>query len=186
MNRWALVAVVLLVAGPARAQEFAPEPEPTPKPSFRGDFRAAWALTDGAGMLDHAVLELDIGVQILPSKQGVPSPTPLFGAAGGIAEGGEPSLRIVGGLELPTRVHPRIEIVPAFFGGWLKLFRGDLRDGPMFRAALGMRVLGEDGFFVTVEPISITVLPIPPEGPAPYTDHFAWEMAIIKIGGRTP
>jgi len=106
--------------------------------------------------------------------------------AGGIAESAEPSIRVVGGLELPTRVAPRLEVVPAFFGGFLKLFRGDERQGPMFRGALGLRVLGDDGFFVTVEPISITILPIPPDGPAPYTDHFTWEIAIIKIGGRTP
>ncbi len=179
-----LAAAGLLLAAPDAAEEFAPDPGP--KPSFRGDFRAAWALTDGSGMLDHAVLELDIGVQILPPRIGVPSPTPLFGIAGGIAEGGHPSIRVMGGVELPIPVHPAIEIVPAFFGGYLRQWRGDLRAGPMFRGALGMRVLGPDDFFVTLEPISITVLPIPPAGPAPYTDHFAWEFALIKIGGRTP
>ncbi len=181
----ALAAALVLLATPAEAgEEFAPDPGP--KPAFRGDFRAAWALTDGSGMLDHAVLELDLGVQILPSRMGVPSPTPLFGIAGGIAEGGHPSVRVMGGVELPILVHPVIELVPAFFGGYLRQFRGDLRAGPMFRGAFGMRVHGPDGFFVTLEPISVTILPIPPAGPAPYTDHFAWEFALIKIGGRTP
>lgn len=184
MSLWTTIsAAFLLVNSPAAAEDFAPDP--ASGPAFRADFRAAWAITDGSGMLDHAVLEGDFGVQILPSRQGVPVPGVLFGIAAGIAEGGHPSLRLMGGLELPTRVHERIEVVPSFFGGYLRQFRGDLRQGPMFRAALGFRVLGDDGFFVTLEPIGITILPFPPDGPAPYTDHFAWEMALIKIGGRT-
>jgi hypothetical protein len=183
---WATIAACVALAAAPTADEGDFAPEPPTGPSFRGDFRAAWALTDGSGMLDHAVLEGDFGVQLLPTRLGVPAPTLLFGIAAGIAESAEPSVRVVGGVELPIKIAPMLEIVPAFFGGYLRLFRGDQRQGPMFRGALGLRVLGDDGFFITVEPISVTILPLPPAGAAPYTDHFAWEIALIKIGGRGP
>ena len=195
MISWLAIAVLAATpvapsddSGPATtpAGEFAPDPGPLVGPSFRGDFRAAWGLTDGSGVLDHAVLEFDVGVQVIPARIGVPAPAPLFGIAGTVAESGEASLRITGGIELPIRIAPMLEVVPAFFGGFMKLFAGDRREGPMFRGALGLRVLGDDGFFITVEPLSVTVLPIPPAGPARYTDHVSFEVAIIKIGGRAP
>ncbi len=181
-----LLAAVLLSA-PASADEgFAPEQGAPPPGHFRLDFKTSWGVTDGSGMIDHAVLEVTVGPQIGDaSVGGAPAIAPLFGVAGGIAEEAHPSLRIFGGAELAFGLHPHIELVPAVFGGWLKAWKGDEREGPMFKATVGLRVLSDEDFFVVVEPVALVLPPPPPGGATPYTSHVSMDFGIVKFGGRT-
>ncbi len=184
--RWMLV-FALMIPGLASADDgFAPEQNPAPSGHFRADFKASWGVTDGSGMIDHAALELTIGPQIGAALVGgPPGISPIFGATVGIAEEGQPSLRLFGGAEFAIGVHKDLELVPGVFGGWLKAWKGDERVGPMFRATLGLRVLSEEDFFIVVEPVSLVVLPEPPGGSTPYTTHVSLDFGIVKFGGRT-
>jgi len=181
---------LLLVALPlsvASAAEFAPE-QPGPVPAhLRVDFRTGWNLTDGAGMIDHVGLELVAGPQIGTAKVGGPiAVSPLVGAAAGMAEDAQPSLRVFGGAELVIAVHERVELVPALFGGFLKQWKNDLREGPMARAAVSVRLLSDEDFFLNFTPLSLTMLPPPPGGFTRYTTHVSLDVGVVHFGGRTP
>ncbi len=182
-----LVLLLLAAPGAAAADDgFAPEQDPSPSAHFRFDFKTSWGVTDGSGMIDHAALELTVGPQIGRAVvDGPPAISPLFGFTGGIAEEAQPSLRVFGGAEFSFAVHEHIELVPGVFGGWMKAFKGDEREGPMFRATFGLRVLSDEEFFVVVEPVSLVVLPPPPGGFTPYTTHVSLDFGIVKFGGRT-
>lgn len=182
----AVIGLGLLAAAPTGAQGFAPEQPGPPPVRFRVDFKTAWAVTDGSGMIDHAALDLTVGPQIGDARPGgPPAVSPLFGATAGIAEEGQPSLRIWGGAELSFGLHKHLELVPGVFGGWMKAWRGDQRAGPLLRATVGLRVLSTEDFFIVVEPVALVLLPAPPGGFTRYTTHVALDMGIIKFGGRT-
>jgi hypothetical protein len=185
-----LVFVVLGLAGSAgeaRAQDFAPDPGPKVPVSFRVDFRAGWNVTDGFGMIDHAGLSLTAGPQFGRAEpKGKPALAAILGATAGVAETGRASLRIYGGLESVSALARDVELVPSLHLGYLRAFHDDLRQGPMLRVALGLRVFGEKGFFLVFEPLALLVLPPPPSGFTPYTSHVAWDIGIVKLGGRGP
>ena len=181
-----LLVALLLPSTTFAGEGFAPERNPAPSGHFRLDFKTAWGVTDGAGMIDHIVMEVTGGPQIgTASVGGPPAISPLIGAVGGIAEEGQPSMRIFGGVELAFGLHKSLELVPGVFGGWLKAFKGDEREGGMFRVTLGLRVLSDEDFFIVVEPVTLVVLPAPPGGFTPYTTHVSLDFGIVKFGGRT-
>ena len=139
-------------------------------------------------MIDHFVGAVSVGPQIglpgAPTRTGI---APLFYLGGGIAEEGEASLRILGGVEWSIGTpHPRIELVPSVFGGFLKQFDRDEREGPMLKVGLGVRFVGDENFYIVLEPISFVLLPAPPSGFTPYTTHFAAEATLVRMGGRLP
>ena len=179
--------LVLLLLTPAHALEFAPEKPGAPDAHFRLDFRTGWNLTDGAGMIDHVGLELVAGPQIGTAKVGGPVAfSPLIGGAFGMAEDVQASFRVFGGAELVIAAHPKVEIVPAAFGGYLQQFENDKRRGPMARIAASVRLLSDEDFFLNFTPMSLTVLPPPPSGFTRYTTHVSLDVGVIHFGGRTP
>lgn len=181
-----LLIALLLPSGAGAGEGFAPEKNPAPSGHFRLDFKTAWGVTDGSGMIDHVVMEVTAGPQIgAASVGGPPAISPLVGGGGGIAEEGQPSIRLFGGVEFAFGLHPSLELVPGVFGGWLKAFKGDEREGGMFRATVGLRVLSDEDFFLVVEPVALVVLPAPPGGFTPYTTHVSLDFGIVKFGGRT-
>ncbi len=182
-----LLAGCVLFAAPALADDgFAPEQPGPPPVRFRLDFKTAWGVTDGSGMIDHVALDLTVGPQIGDAKPGgPPAISPLFGVTGGMAEEGQPSLRLWGGAEFSFGLNQHLELVPGVFGGWMKAWKGDQRVGPMFRATVGLRVLSKEDFFIVVEPVALVVLPAPPDGFTRYTTHVSLDMGIVKFGGRT-
>lgn len=181
-----LAAVVLSPTAAIAAEGFAPEPPGPPPVRFRGDFRAGWNLTDGSGMIDHVGLELTFGPQIGDATVGgPPAIAPLLGGAFGIAEDFHLSMRVFAGAEFAIAVLPKLELVPAFFGGFLKQWKNDERQGPLARAAFGVRIISDEDFFLVFEPLSITVLPPPPGGFTRYTTHVSLDVSFIKFGGRT-
>ena len=194
----AALALALSMSLPAVAQDGGgeppePEPEPeavqegAPRASFRGDFKAAYALTEGAGMNDHILMEVTLGPQfgraVAGGSVGV---APVFSGAVSIAEGGHASLRLQGGLELALGVAKDVELVPIITAGFLKAFGDDEREGPVARLGLAFRILGKNNFYLTFEPVSLVVLPAPPGGFTRYTSHVALDMGVVKVGGRGP
>lgn len=179
----AVVAMLTLAPARPQAQPWAPEPPPTHRPAvrFRGDFRAGWNLVDGAGVLDHVVLEASFGPAFGPLGL-----APLLAVGAGIAEGGEASLRVAGGIELDLPLHPVLSLVPSVFVGAFRAWEGDLRVGPAGRFSFALRVAGDRGFFIQFEPISLYVFPEPPGGATPYTAHVALDLTLLRFGGRTP
>lgn len=183
---WAAFGLLLAPLA-ARAEALPPAFVGEAVPAFTGHFRASWNLTDGAGVLDHIAVEGAWGLQLgAPAPGGPPGVAWLGAVTGAIAEGGEPSLRIGGGVELPFAVHRAIECVPSFWVGGYRLWTGDQREGPMFRAAFGLRMRGEKGFSLTLSPLSLLVLPPPPDGWSRYTTHVALDVTVLEIGGRIP
>lgn len=170
---------------PSAPSPEAPPSAPGPPLRFRADFRAGWNITDGAGVIDHIVLEGTFGVQLGPRDVRI-NVAPVFAAAGGIAEGGEPTMRMMGGLEFAFALHPVVELVPAVFVGGFRAWEGDKRQGLAARIGCGLRVHGPRGFFVGFDPFSLYVLPPPPGGTTPYTSHVALDVSILRFGGRTP
>jgi hypothetical protein len=156
-------------------------------PAFVGSFRASWNLVDGVGVLDHIAVEGAFGLE-LRRPLGAPGPAVdvLGSATGAIAEGGEPSMRVLGGVAFPFRLGPAVELVPSFWFGGYRLFAGDRREGPAGRVALALRVEGEGGFFLEFAPLSLLLLPPPGDGWSRYTSHVALDVAIVTFGGRSP
>jgi hypothetical protein len=191
----AALLLALSMSLPARAEGDEPPPsEPAPEAarelsrnSFRGDFKAGYALTEGAGMNDHILLEVTLGPQfgraVAGGSVGV---APVFSGAVAIAEGGHVSLRLQAGLELALGVAKDLELVPILTGGFLKAFGDDGREGLVARVGLAFRVLGKNNFYLSFEPVSLVVLPAPPGGFTRYTSHVALDMGVVKVGGRGP
>lgn len=193
-----LALCLLLLAGPTTARaadesedhaststKFAPE-QGNPVIGFRGDFGLIWAITDGQGMSDHALLNLTFGPQFgdaVPRK--APALSPVVSGGFGVAEDGEFSMRIGGGLEVLGGLVTNVELVGQVLGGYMRQFHNDLRAGPFFKVAVGVRLLAKDHFWLQFEPVTLLVLPPPPGGFTRYTSHVAVDVALIRFGGRT-
>jgi hypothetical protein len=189
--RWVVVAALLVAALPATAAAQDPAEEAAaaveqPAISFRADFAAGYALTDGIGMNDHLLMGITVGPQFLRATPGKVAVAPIAAVTLGIAEGGQASLRVHGGLELAVGVVEDLELAIAVTGGYLRAWEDDQRAGPMARLGLGFKLLAPKGFYLGFEPISVTVLPPPPAGFTRYTSHVAVDMGVIKFGGRGP
>jgi len=185
--RAVLIALGLVFATSASAEEFAPDPGPKVPVGFRADFRLGWNLTDGVGVIDYVGGGVSVGpVFGEPTVGGPPVLSPFAEVTGGIAEEGRPSVRVVGGLEVGVAVRRDVEIVPSVFGGWYRAFSDDHRSGGTVGAGLALRVRGPDHFFFTVEPVRFVLLPPPPNGYTRYTTHFALDMGIVRFGGIFP
>jgi len=187
-----LALAALFVATPqlARAEEaprdsYAPEQE-RPFVVFRGDFGLIWSITDGQGVSDHALLSLTLGPQFgeaVPRQ--APALAPVFTGNFGVAEGGEFSMRIGGGVEVLGGLVPHVELVGQVLGGYMRQFQNDLRAGPFLKLGIGVRLLARDQFWLQFEPVTLLVLPPPPGGFTRYTSHIAIDVALIRFGGRT-
>jgi len=186
-----------LLAGPAGAEDalegeetqaaagFAPEPT-GPAVGFRGDFGLIYAITDGQGMSDHAALTLTVGPQFGDAERGKPPGlAPVFTGSFGVAEGGEFSFRVGGGLEVVGGLVKNVELVGQVLGGYLVQLDNDERRGPFFKVGAGIRLLSRDQFWVQFEPLNLLVLPPPPGGFTRYTSHIAVDVALVRFGGRT-
>jgi hypothetical protein len=188
MGRFVVIAAVAcgLMAVEARADEaYAPEPSP-PAVGFRADFGLLWSITDGQGMSDHAALALTVGPQLGDAvPRGTPAIAPVFSGAFGVAEGGEFSFRLGGGIEVLGGLVPNVELVGQVLGGFLKQLDNDLREGPFLKVGVGIRMLARDQFWVQFEPANLVVLPPPPGGFTRYTSHIAVDVALVRFGGRT-
>jgi|GEM_PF-2035139 len=181
------LALLALLALPTSvvADGYAPEPAP-PALGFRADFGLIWAITDGQGMSDHALLSLTAGPQFGDAvPRGVPAVAPIVTGSFGVAEGGEFSLRVGGGLEVLGGLVPNVELVGHIVGGYLKQFDNDLRAGPFLKVGAGVRLLSRDQFWVQFEPLTLVVLPPPPGGFTRYTSHISVDVALVRFGGRT-
>ena len=183
---WRLLLLLALLPGAALADgEFAPEPSPPPA-GFRGDFGLVYGITDGQGMSDHATLNLTLGVQVgdaTPRK--APAVAPVWTGAFGVAEGGEFSFRVGGGVEVLGGLVPNVELVGTLLGGYLIQLDNDQRRGPFAKVAVGIRLLSRDQFWVQFEPLSLVVLPPPPGGFTRFTSHVSVDVALVRFGGRT-
>ncbi|MCO4771301.1 MAG: hypothetical protein KDA24_14805 [Deltaproteobacteria bacterium] len=181
-----ILAIPTVALGQAEvSDEFAPEPEPLAV-GFRGDFGLIWAITDGQGMSDHAAITGTWGPQFGDAGRGLPPAlAPVVTASIGIAEGGEFSLRVGGGLEVVGGIVPNVEFTAQVLGGYLRQFDNDLRAGPFFKVGAGIRLLGRDHVWVQFEPFNLVVLPPPPGGFTRYTSHIAVDVALVRFGGRT-
>ena len=188
MRSWVL-ALLLLLPAVASAQEAATDHAPElggPAVGFRGDFGLIWAITDGQGVADHAALSLTLGPQFGDASRGAPPAlAPVFTGSFGVAEGGEFSLRLGGGLEVLGGIVKNVELTAHVLGGYLRMFDGDMRDGPFLKVGAGIRLLSRDQFWVQFEPLNLLVLPPPPGGFTRYTSHVAVDVALVRFGGRT-
>ena len=164
---------------------FAPEPEGLAV-GFRGDFGLIWSITDGQGMSDHAAMALTFGPQFMDAKPGgAPALAPVVSGVFGVAEGGEFSFRVGGGLEVIGGLVPNVELVGQLLGGYLRQLDNDERAGPFLKVGVGVRLLARDQFWVQFEPLNLLVLPPPPDGFTRYTSHIAVDVALVRFGGRT-
>ncbi len=167
------------------AAAFSPEPS-GPAVGFRGDFGLIYAITDGQGMSDHAALTLTVGPQLGDAVPGAaPALAPVVTGSFGVAEGGEFSFRVGGGLEVLGGIVKNVEVVGQVLGGYLVQLDNDERRGPFFKVGAGIRLLSRDQFWVQFEPLNLLVLPPPPGGFTRYTSHIAVDVALVRFGGRT-
>ena len=162
---------------------------------FLADFRTAFMITGGDGFADRPVFHASGGVQLGQAVPGGP-PTVAFtlGTALSVGEFLGPSpiaVRVLGGIELPVALGAASgpakppELVPAIQAGYQNAFGEDRRSGFTLRAALGLRLLSrESGFYFTVEPVSLVLLPRPDPARDRGSERLAVELGLLKFGVR--
>lgn len=181
------------------------EPEPTAgldRPDARDgvlvriDARIGFMITGAEGLLDRPLAQVDGGIQFGRARVGGPPSLALtvgvaLGSGDFLGEDATTSMRLLMGVEVPFALaggfvgEGPVELVPVVQVGYRTSYREASRSGFTARAALGLRLLPrETAFFLTLEPVSMTLLPSADESAGSSGGRFAVEVGVLKLGWR--